>query len=411
MPRIFSLLLLLLIQLPLHAGDWPQWLGPRRDGSTDEKIAPWKQDLKPLWTQPVSEGHSSPVVAKGRVFLHTAGGKDKFEETLTAFDAVSGKPVWSKTYERSNFKSKFGNGPRATPAVVDGKVYTFGISGLLTCFDADKGDQLWQLDMLKELKAANLLFGVSCSPLIVGDRILVNVGGKDTSIVAVDKNNGKILWHKLDDKASYSSGIVVKRAGVEQAIFLTAKGVVSLSPEDGKVFWQQPLVDLLFESSTTPVLVGDMLFASSVTFGGMGIKLLDTPAGPSAKKEWTNTKLNCYFSTPVAVGTEYLYMVTPSSLLAKKKTSSLRCIEIATGKEMWNRPNVGEYHASLLRTGDDKMLLLEEFGQLVLFDPNPKEFKELARSKICGNTWAHPALSDGKFYIRDATSLICVALN
>ena len=117
MARIWSVLALLLIQGVIHAGDWPQWLGPRRDGSTDEKVAPWKKDLVPSWKEPAGEGHSSPVVAKGRVFLHTAvKGKDKKEENLTAFDAITGKPIWSKSYERSNFTSLFGNGPRATPS-------------------------------------------------------------------------------------------------------------------------------------------------------------------------------------------------------------------------------------------------------------------------------------------------------
>lgn len=412
MPKMWSVVLLLLIQGAVHAGDWPQWLGPNRDGSTDEKIAPWKQELKPLWRQPVGEGHSSPVVAKGRVYLHTAvKGKDKTEEELSAFDAVTGKPLWSKTYERGKFKSLFGNGPRGTPAVVDGKVYTFGITGMLTCFDAEKGTQLWQLDTLKEFKATNLFFGSSGSPLIVGDRILLNVGGKGASIVAIDRNSGKVLWQKLDDKATYASGIVIKRAGVEQAIFLTAKGLVSLSPEDGKVFWENPLVDALNESSTTPVVVGDTLFASSVTYGGMGLKLLDTPKTPSAKQEWMKPELNCYFSTPVAVGKDYLYVVAATKPPAVKMFCTLRCIEASTGKELWNRPNVGKYHASLLRTGDNKMLLLEEGGTLILFDPNPNEYKELARAKICGNTWAHPALADGRLYIRDGKELTCVVLN
>jgi outer membrane protein assembly factor BamB len=409
MPRMLPVLVLLLVHGAVQAGDWPQWLGPRRDGSTEEKVAPWKE-LKPLWKQPVGEGHSSPVVAKGRVYLFTAGpNKGKSEEELGCFDAATGKPIWSKTYERSNFKSLFGNGPRATPAVVDGKVYTFGITGLLTCFDADNGNQVWQLDTLKEFDAKNLFFGASCSPLIVGNRILVNVGGKDASIVAIDKNNGKVLWHKLDDKASYSSGIVIKKGGVEQAIFLTAKGLVSLSPEDGKVFWQHPLVDSLNESSTTPVVIGDTLVASSVTFGAMGVKLLDA----SAKEVWMKPELNCYFSTPVAVGKEHLYIVTATkpSLAVKKMFCTLRCIEASTGKELWNRPNVGKYHASLLRTGDNKLLLLEEAGNLVLVDPNPNEYKELARSKICGNTWAHPALADGKLYVRDGKELVCVPLN
>jgi hypothetical protein len=119
-----------------------------------------------------------------------------------------------------------------------------------------------------------------------------------------------------------------------------------------------------------------------------------------------NEKYNCYFSTPVAVG-EHLYLVT-GSLLTKK--AILRCVEIATGKQRWTRENVGEYHASLLRTGDNKLLMLEEAGDLVLIEPDPKEYRELARSKVCGKTWAHPAIADGKMYVRDRTHLICVEM-
>lgn len=488
MPRILSVVALLLLHGAVHAGDWPGWLGPHRNGSSDEKIAPWKNDLKPLWKDLVDEGHSSPVVAKGRVYLHTAV-KNKLEEQLSCYDAVSGKPLWSKAYPRGNFSSLFGGGPRATPSVVDGKVYTFGITGLLTCFDADKGDILWQVDTLKEFGADNLFFGASCSPLVYKDRVMVDVGGqtsfvvsldsfpedkkaavldavksivtvkgkgkkgpavkaedlvektpsviktastqaeadkykaqleaagakasvaqkgKKAGIVALDRNTGKVVWNNVDAKATYSSGIVVNRGGVEQVIFLTAKGLVSLSPVDGKIYWESPLVDKLNESSTTPVVVGDMLFASSVTYGGTALKFTDGPE-PNVKKEWVKPDLACYFSTPVAVGTEYLYIVT-SKGQGLAFTSTLRCVEMSTGKELWNRPRVGAFHASLLKTGDDKLLLLEEGGELVMVDPNPKEYKELARSKVCGNTWAHPALANGLFYIRDGSALICVSL-
>ena len=158
------------------------------------------------------------------------------------------------------------------------------------------------------------------------------------------------------------------------------------------------------QSTTTPVMIGDTLFASSITFGGMGLEL---SKGPEAKQLWVKPALTCYFSTPMAVGKEDLYLVTASLL---DKSAMLRCIEASTGKELWNRPKVGTYHASLLRTGDDKLLMLEEPGNLVLLDPNPKEYKELARAKICGKTWAHAALANGRLYIRDDRNLVCVQL-
>jgi hypothetical protein len=406
MNRLRTLVAVLVVVPAAAAADWPGWLGPRRDGSTTETVKPWPAPLKVLWKQPVGEGHSSPVVAGGKVYMHTrVGGKN--EEALAAFDAASGKPLWQTAYDRGNFSSLFGNGPRATPSVVGGRAYTFGITGILTCFDADAGTKLWQVDTLKRFKAPNLFFGASCSPLVEGDLVLVNVGGKGASLVALDRNSGETRWTKLDDKASYSSPIAVGQGDERQAIFLTAAGLVSVAPADGKVFWQIPLVDKLAESSTTPVVAGDMLFASSITVGGIGVKL---SPGPKAEQKWMKPELNCYFSTPVAVGKDHLFVVTGTRPPALTSKATLRCVETATGKELWNRDRVGTYHASLLRTGDGKVLLLEEAGDLVLLAPDVEKYHELARSKICGKTWAHPALANGRLYVRDEKELVCVGV-
>jgi outer membrane protein assembly factor BamB len=407
MPWLRTLLALSLCTALAAAGDWPQWLGPTRDGVTSEKVAPWKEAPKVLWRQPVGEGHSSPVVAGGRVFLHVKA-KDKDAEEVRAFDARSGKPIWNTGYERAKFASPFGVGPRGTPAVVGGKVYALGVTGVLTCLDAASGQQVWQVDTQKEFKPPSLNFGVSGSPLVEGDKVLVNVGAKGASVVAFDKDKGSVLWKALDDPASYSSPIVYDQAGRRQVVFLTGAGVASLDPATGEVFWKFPLKDLLSESSTTPVRVGDLLVASSVTYGSAGLRLEGKDGKPAHSQAWKNTALNCYFSTPVPVGKEHTYFVT-GGLLPPPQTT-LRCVETATGKEVWSKPKVGKYHASLLRTGDDKLLLLDDGGNLMLLDPNPKEYRELARAKVCGPTWAHPALSDGRLYVRDDKELICLQL-
>jgi outer membrane protein assembly factor BamB len=335
--------------------------------------------------------------------------KDKLQESVSAFDAKTGELAWkSVPIERAKFADPFGfgSGPRGTPAVADGKLYALGITGILSCVDTATGKLLWEVDTLKQYQASNLFFGTSCSPLVVDDLVVVSVGGKGASIVAFDRKNGKERWKALDDAASYASPIVVGKGKTRQVVFLTSKRLVALYPLDGKLLWEYPLVDKLQESSTTPVVAGDILFASSVTFGGVALKNSAGDAGPTVKQLWVNPAYNCYFSTPVAVG-QQLYLVT-GSLLAKKAT--LRCVETATGKELWKRENVGKYHASLLRTGDNKLLMLEEAGELVLVQPDPKEYRELARGKICGTTWAHPALADGRLYVRDKNDLICIAL-
>jgi outer membrane protein assembly factor BamB len=392
------------------AEDWPQWLGPRRDNSSTETVAPWKGNPKVLWRKPVGEGNSSPVVAGGRVYIH-AKVKDKNEEEIVAFDANSGEELWRSGYTRPAFKSLFGNGPRATPCVHGNQLFAFGITGILTCLDtADKGKQLWQVDTLNKLKAKNLFFGMSSSPLVVGERVLVNVGATGASVVAFDRARGEIAWKSIDDPASYSSPILVGEGGQPQAVFLTGANLASVNPADGHVFWRFPLKDTLLESSTTPIRAGDLLLASSITYGSVGLRLETKEGKPAVEQAWKNPALTSYFSTPVPVGKDYIYMVTgttPSPL--SKPAADLHCIETKTGKSLWKKAKIGKYHASLMRTVDEKLLLLTDGGDLALLEPDPKGYRELARSKVSGpDTWAHPALSGGRLYIRDMTELICL---
>ncbi len=397
------------VTLPAFAEDWPQWLGPRRDNSSMEKVAPWKGELKVLWRKPVGEGHSSPVVADGRVFIH-AKVANKNEEEIVAFDAKSGEELWRTRYERSAFTSLFGNGPRATPTLVNGRLYAFGITGILTCLDTKNGNKLWQVDTLQQFKAKNLFFGMACSPLVVGEQVMVNIGGKGSSIVAFDRNKGELAWKNLDDPTSYSSPIVFDEGGQRQVVFLTGANVASLNPADGSVYWRFPLVDRLMESSTTPIRTGDLLLASSITYGSVGLKLETKDGKPAVREAWKNKELTSYFSTPVAIGAEHIYMVTGTTPGPFAKPSAdLHCIEAKTGKELWKKAKIGTYHASLMRTGDDKLLMLTDEGGLVLLEANPKEYTELARTKVSGpETWAHPALTNGRLYIRDKRELICL---
>jgi hypothetical protein len=170
-----------------RAGDWPQWLGPKRDGNTTEKVSPWKEKEPPLvlWRAAVGQAYSSPVVAGGRVFLH-ACVKDKEEELVLALDAVTGKELWRDSYARPAFRSVLGNGPRATPTVAGKRLYTIGINGLLSCYEVEKGKRLWQVDLYRQLKADLPNFAVCCSPLVVGNRVIVSVGGKGRCVVALN---------------------------------------------------------------------------------------------------------------------------------------------------------------------------------------------------------------------------------
>ena len=218
------------------------------------------------WRVKIGEGNSSPIVVGDWVYLHSKV-KDKNEEEVLALSVGDGKEVWRKTYARVAFRSLYGNGPRATPAVVDGKLYTYGITGILTCWDAKDGKQIWQNDALDLFKAKNLFFGASSSPLVEGKNIVVAVGGKGASIVAFDRAKGEVAWKSQDDKSSYSSPITIGKGKERQIVCLTADGVISLNASNGDLFWRYPLKDKLFESSTTPARAGDILWPVRLPLG------------------------------------------------------------------------------------------------------------------------------------------------
>jgi outer membrane protein assembly factor BamB len=394
------------------AADWPQWLGPNRDGTTTEIVKPWKGDLNVVWRTNVGEGHSSPVVADGCVFLQTRGKNDEQEE-LHLWRADDPSIHASIGVERDKFSSQFGNGPRATPVIYDNHICCFGATGDLTILTWRKQGQGLEIQQATSIHAAKnyqapaLMFGVSASPLLVGDKIIVQVGGKNGSLVAFNSKSNDETWHALNDPPSYAAPVAIGTGNQRQIVCLTQRRLVSLSPKDGELLWEFPFKDQLAESSTTPVLVGDLLIASSVTLGSVGLKLTEKSGKPAVEQAWKNPALTCYFSTPVAVG-EQLYMINGS--LIPPPSASLRCVETKTGKILWSKPKVGKYHAALVRTGDDKLLMLDDSGYLTLIQPDPAGYKELARSKICGETWAHPALANGKLYVRDNKELICVEL-
>jgi outer membrane protein assembly factor BamB len=407
--------LLAICAVLLVAADWPQWLGPNRDGTSTEVVRPWTGAPKVVWRVPVGDGHSSPVVAGGRVYLHQKVA-DQDAEKLVAYDAATGREVAAAVHPRKPFASKFGVGPRATPVVTpDGQVISYGVTGNLAA-EAFGGPvpKGWTANPVEQFKAPALTFGVSASPLVDGDRVVVAVGATGASLVAYDRKTGGVAWRALDDPASYASPVIIEHGGRRMLVALTGANVVALDPATGGPHWKFPFRDVLSESSTTPVKVGDLLIASSVTLGGVGLKLTAKDGKPAVEHVWKNPQLNCYFSTPVAVGADHIYMVTGNLAAMMRRGGQpqvdLCCAEVATGKVMWKREKVGKYHAALLRTGDNKLLMHSDSGELAMLAPNPQEYRELARAKVCGETWAHPALADGRLYVRDDKELICLQL-
>jgi outer membrane protein assembly factor BamB len=412
MPRLCSLLVLVVVAPLANAGDWPQWLGPKRDGASAEKVAAWKAEPKAAWRADVGAGFSVPVVAAGKCFVHArVPGKDA-EEVIT-LDARTGKEWWRKSYGRAPFFSVINTGPQATPAVVKGRVYTYGITGVLSCYAAEDGKPVWQTDVFKALKVELPRFGATSSPLVVGNRVLVAVGGKGSAVVAFDTDNGEVAWKALDGPVSTASPIVYlnksKKAEASlEAVFINNRSLVALNPFDGEVSWEHPLSEQSLGTSPSPVVAGDLLLASSAYEGGVGVRLTHQDGKTTAAEAWKNANLSGYFSTPVACGKDYIYMVTTQS--KPQPTATLRCVEVKGGKELWNKPKVGFFHAGLLRAGDDRLLLLDDSGNLRLLEHDPKGYHELAKVRVCGSTFVTPALANGRLYVRDSQGVACVPL-
>jgi outer membrane protein assembly factor BamB len=407
-------LTLLLYAAAAGAADWPGWLGPKRNGSSTEKIVPWKEKetLKVLWRVPVGNGYSSPVVAAGRVFVHgRVRDKEKEQEEVLAFDAVTGKELWRDHYERPSYKSVLGSGPRATPAVAGNNLFTLGINGVLSCYEVEKGKRLWQVDLYKHFKADLPRFAVCCSPLVIGNRVIVSVGGKGRCVVALHAETGKVLWQALDDAASTSSAVLFAggqrpKGGAPDVVFMTPLRLVGLDPLDGSLRWEHPMVFQPAGTSPTPIVRGDKIVASTQAHGAVAVRITKKDERPAAEPAWQNKEMKSYFSSGIAAG-DFLVLVT--NTIQPVPSASLSCMEADTGKELWSK-GVGYFHAAVIRTADGKLLVLNDSGVLTLWEFDAKGAKQLARAKVCGGTLVAPALADGRLYARDRSELVCVKM-
>jgi outer membrane protein assembly factor BamB len=389
----------------LAAADWPQLLGPGRDGQTAETGLAWDWPAggPPVaWSRDVGHGWAGPVVAGGRLILfHRVGD----EEVVAAIDPVSGKDQWTFRYP-TRYRDDFGfdDGPRATPTVSDGKVFTLGANGDLHGLELATGRKLWARSLLTEYRAGKGFFGVGCSPLVLDGKLLVNVGGKGAGVVAFDPATGKELWKSTDDEASYSSPAAAPLDGKPAAIFLTRAGLKVLDPATGAVRFDFPWRPRLNASvnAATPLVWNDEVFIT-VSYSTGAVLL--TAKGREPVEVWSSDKsLSCQYNTPVRVG-DYLYGVHGRSDVGN---AILRCVEWKTGTVKWSEPNFGV--ASLLAV-DGGLLALTEAGDLVRFDASPEGYRQRSRAAILGKpTRAAPALSGGRFYARDGSKLICINL-
>jgi len=390
--------------LTARAEDWPQLLGPRRDGSYNGPLAKtWpKEGPKQIWQTPVGAGFAGPSVAGGKVYLfHRADEQEKLE----CFDAETGKTLWATGYA-ATYRDDFGfdPGPRSTATVADGRVFTYGPDGIVSGTDAATGKRLWRLDAKKDFASKKGFFGRACAPLVVGDLVLINVGGDGAGIIALESATGNLRWKASSDEASYSSPTLAVFNGQTNALFLTRHTFLGLDPTTGKIRFEYPFSPKISSSvsAATPLVDGNLVFISaSYGAGAAALKIDDG----KVKKVWAEDEvLSNHYATSVHRG----------SLLfgfdgRQEQGAALVCVDWATGKTRWRKERFGS--GSIIIAGD-RLLILLESGELVLAEANGEAYKELERAQVLGaQLRAYPALVDGFLYARDKTKLVKIDLS
>jgi outer membrane protein assembly factor BamB len=337
------------------------------------------------------------VVGKRVVLFHRVAD----EEVIECFDTDKGQSQWKFAYA-TKYRDKYGkgDGPRATPLVAGGKVYTYGVDGVLTCVELEGGKKVWQEALRDRYKMRDNFFGVGTSPLVEGELLLVNVGAKNAGVVAFNKDTGKEVWTATDDDASYSSPVAATIDGVRHAIFFTREGLVSLDPANGKerfrMRWRARMAASV--NAAAPLVIGDEIFVTASYQTGA---LLVQAKKDGLKEIWSNDEsLSSHYNTPV-VRDGFLYGIDGR----QEEGGRLRCVEWKTGKVRWTKEDSG--CASLL-LADGHIIALTEGGDLVLIEATPEAYREKARVGGLAATCRAPlALSDGKLYGRDAKQLHC----
>jgi len=382
------------------AADWPQWRGPGRDGLAPGVALPEKlpAQLPKAWEVEVGEGHSSPVVAGDRVIVLSRQGGDEVVQCLNLGD---GKTLWRDSYpapfEPRRAARSHGKGPFSTPTIADGKVYTLGIRGVLSCYDLASGKLLWRKDYTKELKRPYPTWGAANSPLLTDKVCILSVGSKgESAFVAFEKDTGKEIWKSNIDGAAYSSPILARLAGKEQIVLLLEHNLVGVEAASGKLLWKIPFVVRYEMNIITPVIRQDMVIVSGYREPTIGVKV----RADGAEVIWKNERESMFMSSPV-LRDGHLYG------LSDRGGGTLVCLDASTGTTKWSSPGGQGKYASLALAGD-KLLVLTTRGELILVKASPDAYTELSRCKVTNRpVWAHIALTERNILVKDKTHLLC----
>lgn len=376
--------------------DWPQWRGPSRDGISAEKglLKAWPKGGPPLaWRAAgAGEGYSSFAVAGGRLF--TLGARDNTEYVI-AFDVATGKQAWMTASGR-RFSNDRGSGPRATPTVDGDRVYAFGASGDLSVLEAATGKVVWTINVLKQFGGSNIRWGLSESPLVLSDRILVQAGGRDAAIVALRKTDGSEIWRTQSDEPGYSSAIVHEVGGIRQAVFFTGERAAGVDVSDGRLLWSYNRVSNRTANIATPIVRGNRVFLSSdYGTGAALLELTATGREVSARQVYFTHEMRNHHASSVLVG-DHLYGYSSAILTA---------MHFDSGKVAWRDRSVGK---GSLVFADERLYLFSESGVVGLAEADPAGYREHGRFELQTGrlpTWSHPVVAGGKLYLRDQDTI------
>ena len=379
--------------LAQSGANWPQWRGPNRDGISKETglLKEWPaQGPALVWkASGAGRGYSSFSIANGRLYTMGLRGDREF---VIAFDIANGKEVWA-TPHGGAFRNDRGDGPRGTPTIDGERIYALGGNGNLSCLDARTGKIVWTKNVLREFGASNINWGISESPLVLGNKVMVNAGGRNASIVALNKDNGAVIWKSQSDEAGYSSAIPLQVNGGTQVVFFTAQRALGLDVDDGRLLWEYGKPANNVANVATPIARGNRVFVSSDYGTGGGV--VEIKADGHAQEIYFTKDMRNHHSSSVLVG-DYLYGFSSSVLTAMK---------FDTGEIAWRDRSVGK---GSLVYADGNLYCFSENGVVGLVEATPAGYHEKGRFRIQQDslpTWTHPVVAGGRLYLRDQDTI------
>ena len=379
--------------------DWPQWRGPMRDGSVGTPLpAEWPESLTKRWEIPVGLGHASPVVSGDRVVVIAREGDN---EIVRALDLESGTEIWRAAYPApyamNSAAHSHGSGPKSTPAIADGRVFTLGIGGILSAFDLTSGTLLWRIPAPAVLPE----YGTASSPLVDGPSVIAHVGGDNHgALTAFDAATGGPRWQWNGDGPAYGSPIIATIGGVRQVIAQTQKLLVGLDPSDGELLWQMSFTTDFDQNAFTPVVFQNLLINAGIGWPLTAMRLKLDDGKWTVETVWTNPETPMFMSSPVLIaGTLYG--------LTTRRLGQFVAVDAATGKTLWNTPGREGESASIL--GSRWWLLASTTdGTLVVARANPQKYEQMRRYQIAeAAVWAQPAITGESIVVKNVDKLIC----